>query len=317
MARVAASLAVHRLDVQAGDHSFRSLVLAEDLVLAADLLSVHAHWITPEDSPRASTTIFFAAVTPPGQEALHDGVELTDHVWLRPEQGLAQYRAGKRQMILPTWANLETLLGFDSASAAARRSRGRPIVPILPVLREREGKRRIEIPAGAGYPTIEELARLGRTEPTRRDPSTSIACGVGRGAGREAADLGSRGRHATAARPWRIVLVTFPAPSPRRRQRVIALLPAAANSGQSRAIGRSSASTPRSTSTCAQSATSGFATENGMQSVSRCTARRARSTRARPEVDHRLASEVDARRRRRRDRRARRRRRAPARSPGR
>lgn len=153
----AAALAKHRLDVQSGDQSFRALVLAEDLVLAPDLLSVHAHWITPEDSPRRFDTIFFTAVTPPGQEALHDGVELTDHVWLRPELGLSQYRAGERQMILPTWANLETLLGFPSAAEACAASRGRPIVPILPVLRERDGKRRIEIPSGAGYPTVEEL----------------------------------------------------------------------------------------------------------------------------------------------------------------
>ena len=63
-------------------------------------------------------TIFFATETPRGQQALHDGVELTDHVWLRPEQALADFRAGRRQMIIPTWANLETLLGFDSAAAA-------------------------------------------------------------------------------------------------------------------------------------------------------------------------------------------------------
>jgi 8-oxo-dGTP pyrophosphatase MutT (NUDIX family) len=155
----AAALARHRLDVQSGERSFRELVLAEDLVLAADLLAAHAHWITPEDSPRRFDTIFFAAETPPGQEALHDGVELTSHVWIRPEQGLSEYRAGRRQMILPTWANLETLLGFERAADAIEASRRRALVPILPVLRERDGKRRIEIPAGAGYPTIEELLR--------------------------------------------------------------------------------------------------------------------------------------------------------------
>lgn len=153
----ASALARHRLGVQSGERSFRELVLAEDLELAADLLAAHAHWITPEDSPRRFDTIFFAAETPPGQQALHDGVELTAHVWVRPEQGLAEYRAGRRQMILPTWANLETLLGFDCASDALAASRRRALVPILPVLRERDGKRRIEIPAGAGYPTIEEL----------------------------------------------------------------------------------------------------------------------------------------------------------------
>jgi 8-oxo-dGTP pyrophosphatase MutT (NUDIX family) len=152
-----AGLARHRLGIQAGDASFRDLVIAEDLELAADLLAVHAHWVTPEDSPRRFDTIFFAAETPPGQEALHDGVELTDHVWLRPEQGLSEYRAGGRHMILPTWANLETLLGFARARDVLAASRQRSLVPILPVIRERGGKRRIEIPAGAGYPTVEEL----------------------------------------------------------------------------------------------------------------------------------------------------------------
>ncbi|MFI5317882.1 MAG: NUDIX hydrolase [Myxococcota bacterium] len=155
----AAALAHHRLAVQAGDHSFRELVLAQDLVLAADLLAAHAHWITPEDSPRRFDTIFFAAETPPGQQALHDGVELTDHVWVRPERGLSEYRAGRRQMILPTWANLETLLGFQSVHEALTASRRRVLVPITPVMTERDGKRRIAIPRDAGYPTIEELLR--------------------------------------------------------------------------------------------------------------------------------------------------------------
>jgi 8-oxo-dGTP pyrophosphatase MutT (NUDIX family) len=151
------SLAHHRLGVQSGEQSFRDLVLAEDLELAADRLAAHAHWITPEDSPRRFDTIFFAAESPAGQQAGHDGVELTAHVWVRPERGLAEYRAGRRQMILPTWANLETLLGFTCAKDALAASRRRALVPILPVLKETGGKRRIEIPADAGYPTIEEL----------------------------------------------------------------------------------------------------------------------------------------------------------------
>ncbi len=158
----AAALARHRLEVQKGDASFRDLVLGEDLVLAAELLSVHAHWITPEDSPRRFDTIFFAAETPPGQKALHDGVELTDHVWLRPEQGVADFRAGRRHMILPTWANLETLSGFPTAAATLEASRQRPIVPILPVLVEHDGRRRVVIPPNAGYPTTEELVGTER-----------------------------------------------------------------------------------------------------------------------------------------------------------
>jgi 8-oxo-dGTP pyrophosphatase MutT (NUDIX family) len=153
----AAGLARHRLEVQEGEASFRDLVLREDLVLAAELLSVHAHWITPEMSPIRFDTIFFAAQTPAGQKALADGVELTDHVWLRPEQALADFRAKRRQMIIPTWANLETLCGFGCAADALAASRLRPVVPILPTMVERDGKRRVVIPENAGYATIEEL----------------------------------------------------------------------------------------------------------------------------------------------------------------
>ncbi len=162
-AAAAGSLARHRLAVQNGDVSFRDLVLDEDLVLAAELLSVHAHWITPEDSPRRFDTIFFATETPKGQLALHDGVELTDHVWQRPSQALADFRAGRRQMIIPTWANLQTLEGFPTAAAALAASRRRPIVPILPVMVERDGQRRVVIPDDAGYPTTEELVGEARS----------------------------------------------------------------------------------------------------------------------------------------------------------
>lgn len=156
-AESAGALARHRLAVQEGKASFRDLVLQEDLVLAAELLSVHAHWITPEMSPIRFDTIFFATETPAGQKALHDGFELTDHVWLRPEQALADFRAKRRQMIIPTWANLETLCGFPCAADALAASRRRPVVPILPTMVERDGKRRVVIPPDAGYETIEEL----------------------------------------------------------------------------------------------------------------------------------------------------------------
>jgi 8-oxo-dGTP pyrophosphatase MutT (NUDIX family) len=159
----AGALACHRLDVQNGDASFRDLVLGEDLVLAAELLSVHGHWVTPEESPRRFDTIFFAAETPLGQRAVHDGVELTDHVWLRPLQGLADFRAGRRHMIIPTWANLETLSGFASATAILEASRQRTIVPITPILVERDGRRRVEIPENAGYPTTEDLIGEARS----------------------------------------------------------------------------------------------------------------------------------------------------------
>jgi 8-oxo-dGTP pyrophosphatase MutT (NUDIX family) len=158
-----AEIARHRLAVQDGKASFRELIESEKLELAADLLSVHAHWITPEMVPRRFDTYFFAALTPPGQQALHDGVETTAHVWIRPEDALAEMRAGERQIIFPTACNLETLVGFAGARQAFEASQRRRVVTVLPVMQERGGRRVLVIPAEAGYPTSEQAIEATRT----------------------------------------------------------------------------------------------------------------------------------------------------------
>ena len=157
----AAELCRQRLEVQAGEVSFRELVLAEDLELATDLLSVHAHWITPETVARRFDTIFFSALTPPGQLAAHDGVESTAHVWIRPEDALDEARKGTRQMIFPTSCNLETLCGFARAEQALAASHARPVVPVLPRVEVEDGRRFLVIPEAAGYGTRREVVRNG------------------------------------------------------------------------------------------------------------------------------------------------------------
>jgi hypothetical protein len=57
------------------------------------------------------------------------------------------------------YRNLETLSGFATAAETLAASRLRPIVPILPVMVERDGRRSVVIPADAGYPALEE--RIG------------------------------------------------------------------------------------------------------------------------------------------------------------
>ena len=160
-ADAAHALAQHRLEVQAGRSSFADLVESEDLELACDLFAVHAHWITPEAVPRRFDTIFFATRTPPGQRALHDGHESTDHVWSRPEDAIDAARAGTRQVIFPTLLNLETLAGFSDSDAALEASRQRPVVPVLPRFVEVEGERRLVIPEEAGYSTHYEVVPDG------------------------------------------------------------------------------------------------------------------------------------------------------------
>ena len=157
---VAAALAPHRLAVQNHERSFREIVESEDLVLAADQLSLHGRWITPELVPRRFDTLFFTARTPPGQEASHDGIESTNHVWLSPEEAVAQSRRGERSIIFPTRCNLESLCGFDGCDEALAASRNRPVPPVMPRIVDRDGHKRLEIRDDAGYPTTCEELRL-------------------------------------------------------------------------------------------------------------------------------------------------------------
>jgi 8-oxo-dGTP pyrophosphatase MutT (NUDIX family) len=152
---VAREVARHRLSMQAGRTSLRDIVEPYDLELAADRLAVHAHWITPEPVQKRFDTIFFTALAPAGQLARHDGVETTDHVWIRPEDALEQMGAGNRRIIFPTALNLETLSGFRSTKEALEASRQRPVVRVLPVVVERDGRRLVVIPEEAGYPVSE------------------------------------------------------------------------------------------------------------------------------------------------------------------
>jgi len=157
---IAAELARHRLEVQRHERSFREIVEAEDLLLAADQLAAHGHWITPEPVPRRFDTLFFTARTPPGQEAAHDGIESTNHVWLPPEEAIAQSRRGERSIIFPTRCNLETLCGFGSTDEVLVASRVRPVLPVVPRIVDRGSAKRIEIREDAGYPTTFEEVRL-------------------------------------------------------------------------------------------------------------------------------------------------------------
>ncbi len=160
-------LLCHRLALQSGDLAFADIIERNELELAAECLTVHGHWITPEVAPWRFDTVFFSALAPPGQRAQHDGVEASSHIWIRPEDALDQMRSGQRQIIFPTACNLETLGGFRNTEQVLAASLGRPVLPVLPVLEERDGQRLLVIPSDAGYPTTEDhsLATIPRSQP--------------------------------------------------------------------------------------------------------------------------------------------------------
>lgn len=157
---LAAELSTHRLEMQAGKRSLRQIVEEYDLDLAAGCLSVHGHWITPEIVPKRFDTLFFAAAAPADHQAAHDGIESSNHVWIRPAEAIAQAKQKQKQMIFPTLANLQTISGFDRVEDAIASSRRRKVVPVLPTVAGDGDARKLVIPSDAGYPTTEEKLEL-------------------------------------------------------------------------------------------------------------------------------------------------------------
>ncbi|MGH9299912.1 MAG: NUDIX hydrolase, partial [Acidimicrobiales bacterium] len=66
----------HRRLLNKGEAAFSSICQREGLQLDLARLGYISHWITPAGSPRRYDTRFLVARMPPGQEALHDDVEV-------------------------------------------------------------------------------------------------------------------------------------------------------------------------------------------------------------------------------------------------
>ncbi|MEA3471309.1 MAG: NUDIX hydrolase [Thermodesulfobacteriota bacterium] len=107
--------------------SFFDILEKEELTLAADRLHYYSHWITPEASPKRYDTRFFVARAPSNQKAFHDGVELTQYIWITPKDALEAFRKGTFNMVIPTMITLEELSGFDRVEDAIRSTRDKNI----------------------------------------------------------------------------------------------------------------------------------------------------------------------------------------------
>ncbi|MBX6364894.1 MAG: NUDIX domain-containing protein [Gemmatimonadetes bacterium] len=112
------------------------LELLEAEALAVDLHEIVycAHWITPLAEPRRYDTRFFLAAMPPDREERLDPREMTDALWLTPEEALRRFRDGRLPMVFPTVKMLESLAGHGSVSRTLAAFRGRPVTTVLPRL---------------------------------------------------------------------------------------------------------------------------------------------------------------------------------------
>jgi recombination protein RecT len=91
---------------------FYGQLASAGLELALDRTAWLSHWITDRDLPKRFDVRFFVAPMPEGQEAIADGAEQFEPVWVNPSQALERHAQGGFSMIFPTIRTLRQLERF-------------------------------------------------------------------------------------------------------------------------------------------------------------------------------------------------------------
>ena len=129
-----ANIEVLRNGLMEGHVSFTEAL--EQLSCRIDGSSIEylAHWITPEREPRRFDTRFFAARVQADAEPMFDTREMTDAVWVTPQDALSRNQAGTLPMIFPTISTLQQLADYATAEDALREIGNASIPTVLPRL---------------------------------------------------------------------------------------------------------------------------------------------------------------------------------------
>jgi hypothetical protein len=99
---------------------------------AFELLVPFSHWVTPRALAARFDTRFFVAEMPPGQAALHDTIETSEGVWLRPIEALE----GDYRVVYATAQHLRRLNSFARVADLLAFARQKPIRAVQPDLTE-------------------------------------------------------------------------------------------------------------------------------------------------------------------------------------
>lgn len=131
------------------------LLRTRSLCIACDALHYFSFWETPVRLPKRWAARFFLAELPPGQDAQHDGREVTDSCWMTAAEVLSVGKERGMKLPLPTLTNLKIISRFgtvDDLLSWASMQAAEEIQKIRPVILKDKDKTRFVIPGDADYP---------------------------------------------------------------------------------------------------------------------------------------------------------------------
>jgi 8-oxo-dGTP pyrophosphatase MutT (NUDIX family) len=150
----------NRRRLNSGALQWDSFLHEHALTLASHLMHYFAYWVTPAGEPKRFSTRFFLAEMPAGQQASHDGTELTDSCWMTAADVLDAQRSGAMRLIYPTYRTLKDIAGLKTVNevvnwAIERQRSG--VARVLPAIIDVDGNDKVVLPGDPRYPE-EDLA---------------------------------------------------------------------------------------------------------------------------------------------------------------
>lgn len=131
-----------RLALQAREQTLHGILGPENWQPAFDDLMPFSHWVTPSPMAARFDTWFFVAAMPSDQEALHDTIETSESVWIRPVDALSD----TFYTVFATAQHLRRLVPFGTVDDLVAFARTKPIRRVQPELVETATGVRVVLP---------------------------------------------------------------------------------------------------------------------------------------------------------------------------
>lgn len=127
-----ARFSAYRKALNGAEISLADILRKEKILLFPDALTPFSHWITPEGEKKRFNTRFFLARLPRGQETVADCNELTEFIWVTPQNALSMHVSRKIILMPPTLKTVMELAQFASLAELFAAAKKRILYPILP-----------------------------------------------------------------------------------------------------------------------------------------------------------------------------------------
>lgn len=128
--------------------TFADLIAETKITPDPSLLRYWSRLVTPLSAPKRYDARFFVARMPEGQDPLHDDLEATDSVWIRPQHAVSEGRAGRFMIIFPTRRTLEAIDLCGTADEVFAAAIARDAQPLTPEVVMIDGVPKIALPGG-------------------------------------------------------------------------------------------------------------------------------------------------------------------------